>query len=119
MTEFDDKFRPLATKMLNKYGKTVIFGSMTDGTYDTVTGSVSRSASVTTVKARVRDYSPKEFRQGLIIVGDKEVSIAAEGIGTPKPGDTVTIDSSVYKVLASESVWSGEQVALYKLHCRL
>ena len=122
MTALDTRFRSLATKIINKYGKSITLTSVTTGTYNPATGSVTNTTSSATVKAIVEDYSYQDsgFTEGLIKVGDKKFTVAAIDLSSaPKPGDTITLGSSTYSVIRVIETWSGEQIASYEIHGRV
>lgn len=122
MTVLDIRFRKLSTDLIDRYGKSVTLTNVTTGSYNTATSSITNTTSDTTVKALVEDYSLHSsgagFDSGLILSGDKKFSIAAAGITTPKPGDSITLDSVLWKVVRVTEVWSGEQIAMYELQAR-
>ena len=124
MTALDTRFRSLATKLINKYGKSITLTSVTTGTYNPATGSVTNTTSSATVKAIVEDYSYQDsgsgFTEGLIKVGDKKFTVAAIDLSSaPKPGDTITLGSSAYSVIRVIETWSGEQIASYEIQGRV
>lgn len=124
MTALDTRFRSLATKLINKYGKSITLTSVTTGTYNPATGSVTNTTSSATVKAIVEDYSYQDsgsgFTEGLIKVGDKKFTVAAIDLSSaPKPGDTITLGSSTYSVIRVIETWSGEQIASYEIQGRV
>lgn len=123
MTSLDNKFRPLTTKLIAKYGKSVTLSSNTAGSYDPTTGAATQTSVAAPVKALVEDYSTRRdgtgFANGLILSGDKKFSIAAAGITKPKPGDSITLNSVVYAVVRITEIWSGEQVAMYEVQGRI
>ena len=122
MTALDKEFRKLATDLIAKYGKTVTLTSTAVGTYEPLVGqTVNASAPVSvSVKAIIKDYK-REFssEKGLILVGDKKFTIAAAGITKPKPGDTITLDGAVWRVVDVKETWSGEQIASYSVQARI
>lgn len=124
MTALDTKFRSLATELINKYGKSITLTSVTTGTYNPATGSVTNTTSAVTVKAIVEDYNYRDsgvgFTEGLIKIGDKKFTVAAIDLSVaPKPGDTITLGSSTYSVIRVIETWSGEQIASYEIQGRI
>jgi hypothetical protein len=49
----------------------------------------------------------------LVEKGDRKLTIPASGFAEPKPNDRFTVGSDVYTVIAVETVWSGDQAAIY------
>lgn len=114
MTALDTKARATAVRLLNKYGKSVSHTIVTEGTYDPITGDVSGgSTTVGVPKAIIEDFNGTDYASGLVEKGDRKLTIAAQGNTEPKPNDSFTVGSDVYTVIAVETVWSGEQAALY------
>lgn len=125
MTNLDDKFRPLAASLIAKFGKSItLTGAASDPVYDPSTGGVTAGTpSTQIVKALIEDYSLHSvgaaFSSGLILTGDKKISIAARGlIVSPTPGFMVTLNGVVWNVVNVQETWSGEQVAMYALQVR-
>lgn len=90
--------------ILEEVGDEITYEQM-GGTRDFVTGTKTRTVSAThTLKAGIRGYSVRNTTNH-IKQGDKEVRIAAEGLGfTPKQKDRVTINSDIYDVVAVDQV---------------
>lgn len=124
MTKLDTRFRALATRLINKYGKSITLTSITTGSYNPATGSVINTTSAASVKAIVEDYSYRDsgtgFADGLVKIGDKKFTVAAIDLSSsPKPGDTITLGSATYSVIRVIETWSGEQIASYELQGRI
>jgi hypothetical protein len=115
----DIRARATADKLIGKFGKQVTLTRITEGTYNPDTGELSGGSTTTqTVAALVKDFNGIELLSGVIQVGDRKIKISALQVTEPQIGDTVTIDSLVYNVLAVKSIWSGEKVAIYELQVR-
>jgi hypothetical protein len=114
MAALDAKARATALKLLNKYGKSVTHTIVTEGSYDPITGDVSAPSTTTEVpKALVEDFNGVDYISGLVEKGDRKLTIPASGFAEPKPNDRFTVGSDVYTVIAVETVWSGDQAAIY------
>lgn len=118
MTQLDTLFRGLATNLIGQFGKEVTFTSIGGVVYDPDTLTSHNSSVAVTVKAIIEDYKPREYGTGLILVGDKKLSVAAAGLTKPKPGDTVTLDSDTWSVISVNEEWSGEQISMYSIQIR-
>ena len=115
----DTKARATADKLIGKFGKQVTLTRVTEGTYNPATGDMSAGSTTTqTVAALVKDFNGIKLLIGAVQRGDTKVSIAALNATEPQIGDTITIDSLVYNVLAVKSIWSGEKTAIYELQVR-
>lgn len=114
MAALDAKARATALKLINKFGKSVTHTIVTEGTYDPITGDVSAPSTSTEIpKAILEDFNGTDYLSGLVEKGDRKLMIPASGYGEPKPNDRFTVGSDVYTVVAVETVWSGEQAAIY------
>lgn len=120
MTTLDDKLRPLASRLIDKFGKSVTITYNTPGAYDPDTRTATVSASAVTANATIEDYGAGEMfaSNGLIVMGDKKLTFAAADVTRPEPGDTVTIDSVVWSIISVFETWSGALVATYKVQAR-
>jgi hypothetical protein len=115
----DIRARATADRLIGKFGKQVTLTRVTEGTYDPTTGELSGGSTTTqTVAALVKDFNGIELLSGAIQAGDRKVSIAALNAAEPQIGDTITVDSMVYNVLAVKTTWSGEKAAIYELQVR-
>jgi hypothetical protein len=124
MTELDATIGPLASGLIDQYGKNILFGTVTSGEYDTITGSTTEVINMRSIKAIVEDYSLQgsgaAFASGLIETGDKKLTIAAASFpdGPPTPEDYCEIDNTRFKALNIKATYSGELVALYEIQVR-
>lgn len=101
-------------------GRAVTLTSITPGAYNTATGQTAAATTATqTPQAVIEDYGGRELIDGLILAGDKKVSIPAADLTTaPKPSDTITIGSDVFAVLAVSTTEAGGEAILYVCQCR-
>lgn len=114
MAALDAKARATALKLINKFGKPVTFTQVTEGAYNPTTGDISGgSTSVAVPKAIIEDYNGTDYIAGQIEIGDRKVTTPASGYNEPRPNDQFTIGSDLYTVVAVETIWSGEQAAIY------
>lgn len=118
-TFLDDIFGPLTLDMVGLFGKSVTHSRVTPGTYNTATGTATPTTATQTLPAIIEEYKGAELVSGLVMSGDKKVSIAGAAFATPpKPTDTITIDGLAFTVVEVAAIYSGEDVALYVLKCR-
>jgi len=122
MTTLDTKFRALATKMIDKFGKDATYTTVTTttGAYDPLTGTNTTTAeTATAIKVFISKFSGGDYADGLVKRSDKKLLVSAEETITPELGDKVTIDSTVYQIVPPAiETWSGEQIAMYALQAR-
>ena len=115
----DIKARATAYRLITSFGKQITLTRVTEGTYNPDTGEMAAgSTTVQNVFALIKDYNGIELMSGVVQAGDRKVKIPALGNTEPQTGDTVTIDSMVYNVIAVKTIWSGEKAAIYELQVR-
>ena len=117
-TAIDKVAGPIAQSMIRKFGKRLTLTRVTEGTYNPATSSTTNTTASETVYGVVEEYTPKEFAAGMVAVGDKKVTLAAQGITEPSLADKVTVGSKVYNVVAVGTIFSGDNAALYILQVR-
>lgn len=115
----DATARPLALKLINKYGATITYTTVTAGSYNPATSTATPSEASASVKAVVETYSGVTFFSNLITAGDKKLTVPASSFAAePKPGDKITLDSLVYTVIAVKQIFSGALAAIYEIAAR-
>jgi len=115
----DATLRPLAVELIAEYGKSITLTRVAaSGSYDPATASISETSTPETIKAIVEDYKGYEFANGLILTGDKKLTVAASGLTAPNVGSTVTIDSVIFTIVSVKTEMSGELAALYYIQAR-
>jgi hypothetical protein len=112
-----------AAKLITKRGKSVVYIKVIQGDYDPATGGTSTTETSTTIKALVKDFSRATdgmaFLSGLILSGDKSISIAASSLTDPPlPGDRITFDGFSWGVQDVKTTSSGETNIMYDLSVR-
>ena len=122
----DAGFAALATRLTNRYGKPMTLRRVATAVVNPATGK----STATTTNYSVNGSPPAPVRltrrdfglatEGLIMQGDAEVIIAAAGLTiTPDPvTDRLVIDSVVWKIVAADPLYSGEDVAAWVLVAR-
>jgi hypothetical protein len=100
--------------------QSVTLTSITAGTYDPATGTVTGGSTTTTsVRAVVEDFKGLSLLNGLIQAGDKKITVAAANVTTaPKPTDTVTVGGIVYAVVNVVTVQPGSAAVIYEIQAR-
>lgn len=89
-------------------------------TYDTATGVATpvSSATYTVRGCRPYPYSLAEIDGTHIRHGDLRVLLSAIGAVMPKPGDTLTIGSTAYRVMAASSIAPASVDIVYDVRVR-
>lgn len=118
MTALDQKFRPLATRLIAKLGAAITYTVVTAGTYNEATGEVLNTETSVSTYATIAAADAASFEGGTILAGDKKFTIPAEALTAPKAGDKITIGGVIHKVIDVREIWSGEQIAAYVIQGR-
>lgn len=108
----------VALKQIAKFGKAVTLIRVTEGVYDPTTSSSTNSEASSTINAVVEDFKPYELANGLAVVGDKKLTVAASGLTAPNLADGISIDGIRFAIISLGTVYGGELAALYALHGR-
>ncbi len=120
-TEFDTEFIALALELINEAGKQVAFKTVSQGAYDAATGKVA-GGTVSTFSSKVSPpeaYHQRYIDGDTVQVGDVSIMLPSASAGfVPAINTVVTIDGLEWRVVGFNPVYSGEQVALYKLQLR-
>jgi len=118
MTTLDDTFLPLTANLISSFGKSLTFVVATDS-YDPATGSNTVSESTSVVKGVLSAYSSRFIDGDLIQNGDLKALIAAQGLTfTPTVGQRVEFNSQKWRIVAIASLYSGDEIAGYRLQLR-
>ena len=104
-----------AGALLQKFGRQLTFTRTADGAYDATTGKKTQTTSTFTKYACVFDYSAEEIALDNIEVGDRRV--LAEGHAY-QVGDTVSLDSQTYRVVAVSNIQPAGTVLACNLQVR-
>ena len=104
-----------AGTLLQRFGRELTFTRTTDGTYAPNTGTVTTTSSTYKKYACVFDYSDTERGDTNIQIGDRRV--LAEGHAY-QVGDTVSIESEIYKVVAVANIQPAAVVVACNLQVR-
>lgn len=114
MAALDAKARKTALTLLNKFGKSATYQSVTAGAY--VGGEVIDTVTYYTVKAFITKPTQGEITSGLADVSDAVILVAGSGLAVmPKAGDVVVFSERSYSVKRNLEVWSGDEIALHRL----
>lgn len=99
-------------------GRNVILRRVTEGSYNPANDTISGDSNADeTVKALVRNFTERELVEGLIIKGDKEVTVAASGLTIPEMNDII-VDTQQFRIINVLEIAPGDTAMLYKLQVR-
>lgn len=116
MTALDIRARETARALLLRYGKVCTLKKLTNGTYDPETGTVTQTSVDHTVHVYLDMPNRTELASGLVSASDEIAIFAASEIAVaPVLGDMLTVDSRNRLIKMVSKVWSGDQVALWRI----
>lgn len=112
-TAFDRKFRPLASGMLAKFGKSITYRRVTLGTGPQPTPTTADTA----IKAVITGASLGHLPGGMTMTDGKKVLIAASDLTfAPSQNDKMVIDGVVQTIALVKPIYSGELVAAHEIY---
>jgi hypothetical protein len=107
-----------AKELLAEFGAPMVLTRTTEGDYDPAqAGSVNTSVDYSCEGVKL-NYEEKFIDGTRIKTGDQQVLLSTTITVTPEQGDTITIDSELWKVVKVETVKPAEVALLYKLQVR-
>lgn len=110
----DATFRPLATKLLAKFGRTATYTRVTEGTYDPATGTVTNTETTSTIKTYQSSPNDTQLASGQYTANSAIFLVSAEELGfIPSPTDKITIGTD-WTIERVKKYSSGEFDALYE-----
>lgn len=110
----DATFRPLATKLLTKFGRTCTFTRVTEGAYDPATGTTTNTETTSTVYTYQSEPNDNQLASGQYQVGQSIFLISAAELGfEPRPNDRITVDA-MWTISRVKRTSSGQYDALYE-----
>jgi hypothetical protein len=125
MAAFDSTFRAVGTTLTNLFGFTATYTSVVDGGIDTSTGLPSLSETPQSLIVTPPAEYTVEATDGTVVqIHDMFTLIAGEAWDEafptiqPQIGDKMTINNQEYAVVNPNPVYSGEQIAVYKIQLR-
>lgn len=119
----DTEMRALAVELTDELGKAVTL-IREETAYDPSSGETTTMTSTASANATPpADFTLSRIDGTLIQQGDTVIDVPAQGLdmGTPdapQQTDKVRIDGTKWGIVQVGKVYSGEQIALYRLHLR-
>jgi hypothetical protein len=122
MTGFlDPVMRPLAKGLISQFGLNATLVREVE-TYDPSTGkNTVASTSYTITTSPPAPYNQNRVNGTTILQGDLQVLIAGDGFPATEPDintDKVVFEGERWQVVASNPVYSGEQIAMWEVQLR-
>lgn len=115
-----EELAAVAYDIIDELGISVTFYSDNSPTYDPSTGEGSDTPDQSTAKITPLEYYADEFVDGEVIQeGDAYLFLPKNNLTfTPEPGLRVKVGTDIWEVVAVDSIYSGNPVALYQLQVR-
>jgi hypothetical protein len=113
MALLDSKMQNLSLTLINKFGKSNIELL----TYNTDFKTVDTSKTIT-MKGFIDTFEESDYQNKTIIAGDIKLLVDYLSSGVIDMKNKIKFDSKVYKIMAIDPVYSGDNIALYELQLR-
>lgn len=112
-TALDVRARAAALRLLNKYGKAMIYRARGTPTYNPSTSKATTAPTDYPIKSYLATPNHRDLELGVQV--DEEVALIAGAAlpVEPTPLDQLIFNSKTYSVRPVTAIWSGEQVALW------
>lgn len=112
----DARARETARKLLAKFGKAGLIKRVTEGAYDPATGTSALTETSYSILFYIDQPNQKELSSSLVTVNSEMAIFAAKGLAIePALTDKITVDGADRAIVMVNAVWSGEQVALWRV----
>jgi hypothetical protein len=111
----------MVQRLLAKYGTTTTLTTPSDtaAAYDPATGTATLAApTVDTVTVAVFPYADKFIDGTLILTGDEQAYLSAQGISEPKPGSMLAWRGKSYTTVRAKTLGPAGVNVLYELQVR-
>lgn len=112
----DAEAREVAFELLAEFGKACALKQVAQGEYDPTTGTFAISTAVHPVNLYLDQPNSQELAGGQVVATDEVAIFPALGLSVePRLNDLVTVDGRDRLVKMVGRVWSGAQVALWRV----
>ena len=119
MTQLDKTAIAKAYELINKFGKVLTYKSE-GGVFDPSTGDFTESVTTQSFKGFITKPKTGEITSGMATIEDNIILVASKSLDIePKANDIITINAKDITIKSINSVYSGEEICLYKLVCKL
>lgn len=106
-------------RLLGRFGTDVTISRSSAGAYDPETGKAASSTATWMAKAaRGEPYSSREIDGTLIMAGDLKLIVSADETHDLEPGDTITIEAEVWRVVKPNPVRPATTTVAYMAQLR-
>lgn len=105
-------------RQIKKAGMSMTLTRIDPGVYDANTGTVSNAETTYTGFGLALNYSQRDIDGTLIRQSDQRVYLDPLISATPQPGDTLTIGTEIFNVVASRPLSPAGVVVLHDVQIR-
>jgi hypothetical protein len=107
-------------RLIRQFGAPVTLTRVTPGAYDADAGVTTGDTTATWTggAGAVFEYEQRDIDGTLIRRGDQRCYISTVGIETPRSGDTLTLNSDVFNVVASRPLQPALTAVLHDVQIR-
>lgn len=110
----DATFRPLATKLLTKLGRTATYIKVTEGTYDPTTGIITNTEASSAIHTYQSSPNDSQLASGQYLSSNAIFLLSAEELGfVPSANDKITAGTT-WTIDRVRKHSSGQYDALYE-----
>lgn len=104
--------------LVGEFGQPVTFRKVSTGTYDPDTGSVGSTSTNYSVKSYMAQFTLTELSLDTVVRGDRKALLSAydtSGVAIPAPdeSDLLVGAGDTVRVVATQTIYSGDSVVCY------
>lgn len=112
----DARARATAFRLLAKYGKACVLKKKTAGAYNAATSNIAVTETSHGINAFMDQPNRQELAGGQVVATDDVAMFAALGLTVePAINDVITVAGRDRTAKMINRIWSGEQVALWRV----
>lgn len=102
-----------AAALIERAGQSITYRAISTGTFSNTTRKLTATETDYSIRAGVREYSPREIT-GLVNFGDRKVIMRASDLPfTPKEGDKVKVGSQWFRIAAINTRNAGDNSGVH------
>lgn len=124
MSAFYDRMAATALRLIDRFGQTITLRNPTEGSYDPVTGTTTPGLpDDQPAQAILKDYALQQsgasYAEGTEIrQGDKEITIAAQGVTKPQMTTQIIADGDTWTIVNIKEINPAGTPLVYKVQGR-
>ncbi|MGI9313569.1 MAG: hypothetical protein ACR2PN_02605 [Luminiphilus sp.] len=113
-----NSLRKVANKTVQKLGGDITYRRIVASSYDTSSGAISESITLSTIKGVIEDVNASEVND-LVKSTDKRLTIAAAALDfAPSTSDEVQITGNIHQIIQIQTIEQDNQNISYVLVLR-